>query len=405
MAKSIIVEDLGKKFDITPHDDQSLRTNLQRAVKLRFSKKTAFWALRHISFDVEEGEVFGFIGANGSGKSTLLKILSKIVVPTEGRVELRGKVNSLLEVGTGFHPELTGRENIFLNGSILGLKRAEIRSKFDAIVDFSEIGAFLDTPVKWYSSGMYVRLAFSVAAHLDPDILIVDEVLSVGDQSFQRKCIEKMEVEVFQGRSVLLVSHNLEVVRRLCDRVMLLDQGSCKQVGAKDLIVDDYVRNVEPILQTDFTNPKHRKGTGKVRVTSLSLMHAGKTATSFSSGHDITFRVQYESELRSLRGLEIRIVIKSYADQVVFAMSSNTMIASISPLPGNGMAHCSISRLPLNVGLYHVDLELYQAATLVDRVPGVHQFEVTKGDFYKSGILPDTKFINLVDHSWLIDQA
>jgi lipopolysaccharide transport system ATP-binding protein len=190
-----------------------------------------FWALRNVSFNLAQGERLGIIGRNGAGKSTLLKILSRITEPTEGRVEIRGRVSSLLEVGTGFHPELTGRENIFLNGTILGMRSREIRSRFDEIVDFAEIEQFLDTPVKRYSSGMYVRLAFSVAAHLDPEILIVDEVLAVGDAQFQRKCLGKMEEVTKKGRTIIFVSHNITAVTSLCTKCLLLERGQVREIG------------------------------------------------------------------------------------------------------------------------------------------------------------------------------
>ncbi len=192
-----------------------------------------FWALRDVSFEVAPGEVVGVIGRNGAGKSTLLKLLSRITEPSEGRITLRGRVGSLLEVGTGFHPELTGRENIFLNGAILGMKRAEIRKRFDEIVAFAEVEKFLDTPVKHYSSGMYMRLAFSVAAHLEPEILLVDEVLAVGDASFQRKCLNKMESVSKHGRTVFFVSHNMPAITRLCPRAIMLDRGRVYQDGRR----------------------------------------------------------------------------------------------------------------------------------------------------------------------------
>ena len=199
-----------------------------------------FWALRNVSFEVMAGDVVGIIGRNGAGKSTLLKILSRITEPTEGRVRLQGRLASLLEVGTGFHPELTGRENIFLNGAILGMTRAEIRKKFDEIVEFAEIEKFLDTPVKRYSSGMYVRLAFAVAAHLEPEILVIDEVLAVGDAQFQKKCLGKMEEVGKGGRTVLFVSHNMAAIRTLCSRVALLDKGSLQGLGSPQLFINQY---------------------------------------------------------------------------------------------------------------------------------------------------------------------
>src|SRR5436190_1539538 len=206
-----------------------------------------FWSLRDVSFDVKPGEVVGLVGRNGAGKSTLLKILSRITEPTLGRVRLRGRVASLLEVGTGFHPELTGRENIFLNGAILGMKRAEISAKFDEIVEFAEVGAFLDTPVKRYSSGMFVRLAFAVAAHLEPEILLIDEVLAVGDAGFQKKCLGKMdEVAHKHGRTVFFVSHNLGAVRSLCSTALLLERGQLILRGTPDEVIAKYLAGVVP---------------------------------------------------------------------------------------------------------------------------------------------------------------
>ena len=214
-------------------------------------KEEAFWALRGVSFEVQQGDVVGVIGSNGAGKSTLLKILSRITEPTEGRIEIEGRVASLLEVGTGFHPELTGRENVFLNGAILGMTRAEIRKKFDEIVAFAEVERFLDTPVKRYSSGMYVRLAFAVAAHLEPEILVVDEVLAVGDIQFQKKCLGKMEdVSKQQGRTVLFVSHNMGAVAQLCSKALLLDSGRIVASGKTDAVIDRYVSQVRDSTPT-----------------------------------------------------------------------------------------------------------------------------------------------------------
>jgi len=243
------VDNIGKKYKIFSEVNRymTLRDKIVETFKTPFKTmmnptgSETFWALRNISFDVDRGMVLGIIGKNGAGKSTLLKILSRVVEQTEGRAEIRGRVGSLLEVGTGFHPELTGRENIYLNGAILGMKRAEIDRKFDEIVAFSEIAQFLDTPVKRYSSGMYVRLAFAVAAYLDPEILIVDEVLSVGDAAFQKKCLGKMEDVAGGGRTVLFVSHNMSAVRALCSHCVRLSAGRLVQVGQVDEGVDEYL--------------------------------------------------------------------------------------------------------------------------------------------------------------------
>jgi len=241
----IKVEKLGKRYLIGANQ----RQNTFRDVLVNFSWKKLFaksapdeifWALKDINFEVKQGEALGIIGLNGSGKSTLLKILSKITPPTEGRVEIRGRITSLLEVGTGFHPDLTGRENIFMNGAILGMTQAEVRQKFDQIVEFSEIGKFLDTPVKHYSSGMYVRLAFSVAVHLESEILIMDEVLAVGDARFQKKCLDKMK-QLRQERTILFVSHNADAIKSLCDQAILLKNGKIILEGNAKQVVDSYV--------------------------------------------------------------------------------------------------------------------------------------------------------------------
>src|SRR6266853_1994921 len=259
MSDAIItVENLGKKYSLR-HQRNERYTALRDVIAekaLGFFKnlksgngvsvsKEDFWALKDVSFEVQRGEVVGIIGRNGAGKSTLLKILSRITEPTTGKVRIKGRVASLLEVGTGFHPELTGRENIFLNGAILGMTKAEIRRQFDAIVSFSEVEKFLDTPVKRYSSGMYVRLAFAVAAHLEPEILIVDEVLAVGDAEFQKKCLGKMdEVSRRDGRTVLFVSHNLDAIVRICGRGLVLNGGNVAFAGSAREAVDEYTHSV-----------------------------------------------------------------------------------------------------------------------------------------------------------------
>jgi lipopolysaccharide transport system ATP-binding protein len=275
MPSVIKVEGLGKKF-IIGHESQKGYTTFRESImnkihsnfvkvnigKNRSEIKEEFWALKDISFDIQQGERVGIIGRNGAGKSTLLKILSRITEPTTGTVKIKGRVASLLEVGTGFHPELTGRENIFLNGAILGMSRSEIKKKFDEIVDFSEIEKFLDTPVKRYSSGMYVRLAFAVAAHLEPEILLVDEVLAVGDIEFQRKCLGKMEdVSKNEGRSVLFVSHNMAAIRNLCELSILLDKGKLIINDQTDVVIDNYssTQRVNEQVLSILIDNTHRK--------------------------------------------------------------------------------------------------------------------------------------------------
>jgi lipopolysaccharide transport system ATP-binding protein len=231
-----------------------------------------FWALKDVSFDVQQGEIFGILGKNGSGKSTLLKILSRIVDPTEGEIKIHGRVTSLLEVGTGFHPELTGRENVFLNGSMLGLSRREIIGRFDEIVEFSEIEKFIDTPVKFYSSGMYVRLAFSVAAHLESDILILDEVLSVGDAAFQKKSLDKVMSTIREGRTVLFVSHSMSSVKQICNKALLLENGKIKYIGESEFVTDQYLADNTPLEPETLIeeNPKKKAQILDVRLCTPS---------------------------------------------------------------------------------------------------------------------------------------
>ena len=287
---AIRVENLGKQYRIGYQRERyrTIRQALVNRVK-RLTEKRAtddvpenkIWALKEASFEVQHGEVVGIIGRNGAGKSTLLKLLAHITEPTEGRITLHGRVGSLLEVGTGFHPELTGRDNIYLNGAILGMRQVEIQRKFDEIVAFSEIEKFLDTPVKRYSSGMYVRLAFAVAAHLEPEILLVDEVLSVGDAAFQRKCMGKMSSVAKQGRTVLFVSHNLQAITTLCQNGILLSYGKIIYMGTASDTVSQYLQNAgsDRILEQNVENKERRPGEGiKVKITSISLSFPGTSA-------------------------------------------------------------------------------------------------------------------------------
>lgn len=300
----ISVNNIGKKYNISHRQGGylTLRDALSNAFghPLRFmkqkakamaglAKKEEFWALKDVSFSVEPGEVVGIIGHNGAGKSTLLKILSQITPPTEGEITINGRVGSLLEVGTGFHPELTGRENIFLNGAILGMTRQEIATKFDQIVEFSGVEKFLDTPVKYYSSGMYVRLAFSVAAHLEPDVLIIDEVLAVGDADFQKKCLGKMdEITKKEGRTILFVSHNMEAIRQLCPRCILLEEGEIKAAGKTEEVIGAYENKERRNKENFWINKNEIEKNEVAHIEKIEILDASKKArTSFLNSEDI----------------------------------------------------------------------------------------------------------------------
>ena len=401
MANVINITQLGKRYDIRSQRDYSLRSTLQRALKFRFGKKAPFWALRDINLAIDEGEVFGIIGTNGSGKSTFLKILSKIVVPTTGRVELTGKVNSLLEVGTGFHPELTGRENVYLNGSILGLRKSEIKARFDQIVDFSEVELFLDTPVKHYSSGMYVRLAFAVAVHLNPDILIIDEVLSVGDLAFQQKCITKMEEEVLKGRTVLLVSHNMEIVSRLCDRVMLLHQGKNLEIGEPKAVIEHYYHNMKSKARLTFDNPEQRQGSGAIRFEGMHVMDVGRNDTKvLSVGSGMIIKLSYVARKNHFDDIEIRVILKTVGGQIITALSSAIQETKWETPLDRGAAECHIQRLPLNIGEYNIDIELYCDQQLSDCLRDIYPLEIVAGPYYLSGNLPGSRYPVLFDCTW-----
>jgi len=298
---------LGKMYYIGAQREQyrTLRDTLAKAAKRPLERirhpgaashsSEELWALKDIDLEVKQGEVLGIIGRNGSGKSTLLKVLSRITEPTKGRVEIRGRVASLLEVGTGFNPELTGRENIQLNGAILGMTRAEIKSKFDAIVEFSEIGRFLETPVKRYSSGMYVRLAFSVAAHLDPEILIVDEVLAVGDAEFQRKCLGKMEEVAGGGRTVLLVSHNMQAIRSLCRTAIEIRSGRVVNAGEAGLVVADYVSQQADSVAVATWEPGKGPGDHELRLVRVEVVGpSGEVTNHITTDRSFSLRFAFD---------------------------------------------------------------------------------------------------------------
>lgn len=305
------------------------------------------WALKDVSFDVKQGEVLGIIGRNGAGKSTLLKILSRTTLPTEGVIKAKGRIASLLEVGTGFHPELTGRENIFQNGAILGMTRSEIRRKFDEIVDFAGVAKYIDTPVKRYSSGMYVRLAFAVAAHLEPEILIVDEVLAVGDAEFQKKCLGKMkDVSMGEGRTVLFVSHNLAAVKTLCDRSVLMSQGTVKSIGHTEQIAAEYVKINSEHMRTSFRHdiPESAPGNDKVRIVAAGIQ---SSLVNITDEIKITFQLLNRTPST---GLKVSFDLVNSNEQIVFS----TGTSAHSNVDGMCTVRCTIPANFLNDDIYSV---------------------------------------------------
>jgi lipopolysaccharide transport system ATP-binding protein len=340
-----------------------------------------FWALKDVSFEIQQGEVLGIIGRNGAGKSTLLKILSRITEPTEGRVMLRGRVASLLEIGTGFHPELTGRENVFLNGAILGMSRAEIRRKFDEIVAFAEVEKFLDTPVKHYSSGMYVRLAFAVAAHLEPEILVVDEVLAVGDVDFQKKCLGKMnDVSRREGRTVLFVSHNMGTVTSLCPTAIWLDRGSVREHGATREVVNEYLsRRIdrEQIIRLDSMRREPYINDDRLRLEALEWL----SDLPLRHGEKVNARIRF-SVRAPVSGLAIGIGFSTLEGTRLLTYDSDLKDGSRLDLqtPGTHTFDVKIGALPLAPDIYNLDIGCRSGDThTLDYLPACAQMEVIAG--------------------------
>jgi len=315
----------------------------------------SFWALKEVNFQIKPGEVVGIIGRNGAGKSTLLKILSRITDPTEGRIEMRGRVSSLLEVGTGFHPELTGRENIFLNGAILGMSRREILDKFDAIVEFAEVEKFLDTPVKRYSSGMYVRLAFAVAAHLEPEILVVDEVLAVGDAAFQKKCLGKMQDVGREGRTVLFVSHNMGMIRSLCSRCILLSSGSVELDGDVGEVVEAYFSSGIETEEGEVQWEGDQAPGGKeICLRGIRLLDAhGNAQSIFDAAAVMDVEIAYEV-FEPLRGMRLSLQFVTQDGVVAFTTTDHHQTGETTLLPGRYVAKCRIPENLLNQGGYMI---------------------------------------------------
>jgi lipopolysaccharide transport system ATP-binding protein len=409
MSTVITVENLGKRYtlhhqqreqytalrDVITNSVASFGKKLIRPFRSSFNLHPSslnlpsedFWALKDVSFEVKQGDRIGIIGRNGAGKSTLLKILSRITEPTTGSVRIKGRVASLLEVGTGFHPELTGRENIFLNGAILGMGRAEIKKKFDEIVDFAEIEKFLDTPVKRYSSGMYVRLAFAVAAHLEPEILIVDEVLAVGDAQFQKKCLGKMEDVGKEGRTVLFVSHQMGAIQRLCSRVIVLGDGGTKLISDTKTAIDFYLGEVETDNNSTDISCLNRSGSGEVKLTSFSLENIkGETVSAAASGESLFFVFGYlcQGNIRH-KSVSIGFSMHNLVGDTLVVFYSDYMGVTFD-LESKGVVKCHVSNFPFSSGRYYVGARVVVNGVESDWPKGfVGVINVEAGDFYGDG--------------------
>ena len=365
------------------------------------------WALQDINFSVKQGEVLGIIGRNGAGKSTLLKILSKVTSPTKGNIKVKGRIASLLEVGTGFHPELTGRENIFLNGAILGMTKSEIRSKFDEIVAFSGVEKYIDTPVKRYSSGMYVRLAFAVAAHLEPEILIVDEVLAVGDAEFQKKCLGKMKDVSGEGRTVLFVSHNMGAIEDLCSQAMYMENGKMISIDNTRSAITTYLNSYfdRSNLSMSFENAK-REGNGIIRYLNWELLNTQNVPISrVTCGQDFKFQFNFEVVYpQKFDTLHFSITISDERDNTIAHVSNsvaNGIEFKIDETKKTGTVVCEVSNFSLQPGLYLLHFFCSDLKEVFDEIPFAGTLEVEAGNFFNSGKLPP-KGTLLVQNNWTI---
>ncbi len=401
MSRAIAVNSLSKKYTIGNRRQTSFRDSFANLISGGKYASQDFWALRDVTFEVNMGEVMGIIGRNGAGKSTLLKILSRITQPTKGSVELHGRTCSLLEVGTGFHPELTGRENIFLNGTILGMKKKEVAAKFDEIVEFSGVAEFLDTPVKRYSSGMSVRLAFAVAAHLEPEILIVDEVLAVGDSEFQKKCIGKMEDVASQhGRTVLFVSHNMPLVNSLCKSAVVLDHGRLVMTGTSGECISYYKKQGSNAEPDSLELRQDRKGNGSLRFTSVEITDEHhERVEAVSSGDSVNINLFFRSTGERLTNVIFWLQI--IKDGTVYFTCHNDLKNNLfSFSKDEGVVSCNIPKLPLFQGKYSFNLLCTVNGVFADYIEHVGSLFVEDGDFFGFGKLPREKEGFLVGHSW-----
>jgi lipopolysaccharide transport system ATP-binding protein len=426
MAPIIQVKNLGKQYALGEAVNMfgNLRELLSQGLGRSFKRLAgfdpdgdqprdagSFWALKDVSFDVEKGDTLAIIGSNGAGKSTLLKVLSRITDPTEGYVKVQGQVASLLEVGTGFHPELSGRENIFLNGAIMGMPKSEIRAKFDDIVGFSGIGKFLDTPVKRYSSGMYVRLAFAIAAHLEPEILIVDEVLAVGDVAFQKKCLGKMAEATQHARTVLFVSHNLAAVEALCKKGIVLNQGQVAFSGTAKDAVEYYLHN---LAGQGTPSGSHIIDLGASANRSAKHRPILKGLELYSEGHrpfcgelpvggslKAIVRLYFEEPCTAF---EPFLSITAHGGQLICTACSAYEPSRVhQECLGDTSFVCEIPCLPLVPGEYRIDVGIYFSGLETDLVEDVARLTVSKSDFYGTGIVP-TRGIFCLQNRWSMEE-
>ncbi len=395
MDTIIKFKNVSKSYNIRPRGYKSLREELSSSLKsllhikhatqhskLKTQHGSTLWALKDVSFSVKKGEAVGIIGANGSGKTTILRLLSKVTAPTRGYIDISGRVAPLIQVGAGFHPELTGRENVYLNATIMGLTKKEIDKKYNAIVSFAELDGFMDTPVKRYSSGMYVRLGFAVVANIDPDIFLIDEILSVGDLNFQRKCLDTMGKIRKSNKSIVFVSHNISAVRGLCDRVIWLNKGNIEQEGDPDDVINAYVSYMTSkstfINDTSYVGGKTRWGTSEARFTKVEVLNAeGIRSNRFLPGDKIVVRLEYEA-YQKIDSPTFWIGLMNKDEIKVFGTYYNKNRVGEYSINGKGSLSCVIDSLPIRPGAYYVMVGIYGefGDLAIDRIGRAAEFEI-----------------------------
>jgi lipopolysaccharide transport system ATP-binding protein len=421
MSTVISVENVSKRYRLGETNREQLVTDFRRwwaRLKLsRTSHRDAgieaepieegdFWALKDVSFEVKAGSAMAVVGVNGAGKSTLLKIISRITAPTTGKVRFQGRIGSLLEIGTGFHPELTGRDNVFLNGAILGMSRAEVKSRFDAIVDFAEIDEFIDTPVKRYSSGMYVRLAFAVSAFLEPEILILDEVLAVGDMKFRTKCLKRLEQLIGGRHTILFVAHDAGLITKYCDSAVWLERGSLKACGAAEVVAEAYQAANRPPEQVSGQNA--HGGTGELVVTAIELLDEdGQSQQSLACGDRCFVALDCERRAASVKKDSQAVARIAFYDEFgtrMFMLSSLYGERQLASVDDGTRILCEVPKLPLLPGNYRLNYDLSLDGECVDAQVSARSVEVVAGKFYGTSELPTRSSTPIcVDCKWRMD--
>ncbi|HTX90981.1 MAG TPA: ABC transporter ATP-binding protein [Anaerolineales bacterium] len=418
MADFILrTENLSKRYRILPTAGRGWRGNQRVLVddiarianRIRgrefTEKRISFWALKDVSFEAKSGDVIGVIGRNGAGKSTLLKLLGRVTEPTAGRAIIYGRVGSLLEVGTGFHSELTGRENIFISGAIIGMSRAEIKRKFDEIVAFSGVEEFLDTPVKRYSSGMEVRLAFSIAAHLQPQVLLVDEVLAVGDASFQQKSLQKIKQVSENGGTILFISHNMSTIASLCNQAIVLDQGKVVfELGPVTDAINSYLSGVAKRQLAQLEETRQEEEPGPIKISAFSIRGPdGTFLETLTSGAPMDLQLDYKLQGPApIKDVNVSILIKTLKGEVIASLDNQATIGPLTLSNREGRINCHIDKLPLTSGNICISLLVEQTGRLVDRIEDAFIGDIDRGGVYDRRKSSDNRGWVLIDQDWSV---